>query len=190
MCYLRYHSHAACIEKILWVRYTQHAFKLPVKLHITLQDSSLFLYSTTVSRCSNEPSDCLLNTSQSECSGRSSCHGLKDTPSAGIISILLQCHTYSFISHTIAGMVSSALGRALSPASLSCAPRCGPPPHPLSPGNYTHLKPITTSKGAGTWKWSGVFPLVPCSMRLRCTYSHSQEIINNGKFISLQTNSI
>lgn len=82
----------------------------------------------------------------------SSCHGLKDTPSAGIISILLQCHTCSFIIHTIAGTVSIAPGRAPSPTSLSCAPRCGPLPHPLSAGNYTHLKPITTSKETGTGK--------------------------------------
>lgn len=116
-------------------------------------------------------------------------HGLKDNPSASIISILLQSHTCSFISRTIARMVSSAAGRAQSPTSLSCVPRCGPLPHPLSAGNYTHLKPITTSKGTGTGKRSGVFPLVPCSMPLCCTCFLSQEIINNGKFIRLSTNS-
>ena len=109
----------------------------------------LFTFSPS---CSNQPSDCYLNISQPHCSSSSSCHSLKDTASASIISILLQCHTCSFISHPIAGIVSIARRRALSPTSLSCAPRCGPLSHPLSAGNYTHLKPITTSKGTGTGK--------------------------------------
>lgn len=75
-----------------------HHFQLPIQLK-----SAVALIN---------PATAYLDAPQLQHLGSSSCHSPKDTASASIIGIPLQCHTCSFISHPIAGMVSSARGRA------------------------------------------------------------------------------
>lgn len=97
--------------------------------HLRRFQFAVFLYSAPVTSCSNQPSDCWVNISCLQQRGSSSCHGLRNTPSASIISALLQCRTCSFISHMIVGTVNAAAGRAPSPTSLSSTPRCGTLPY-------------------------------------------------------------
>lgn len=77
-------------------------------------------------------------------------------------------------------MASGAHGSAGSPRPYPAHPRVALSRW-LSAGNYTHLKSISTSKGSGGGKWSGVFPLVPRGVLL--SRSHSRGIIDNGNFI-------
>lgn len=178
----RHYSLALCIEKYSWVCCIQHASpEFRVATHNLKR--LLFIPSFISTSCSCHSSNCELDISQILCFGSSS--------SASIMSILLLVpHLLLYQPHDSKGWWAAPLGRASSASSLSCAPRCGPFAHSLSSGNYTHLKPITTSKRAGTGKWSRVFPLMPYSILLWCTCSYFQEIINNGKFIRLATNSI
>lgn len=132
----------------------------PAQPQITSQDSSSFPFQlqSPVPR----PSLLYLNISQHQCLGSSSLHGLE-------VCLYYQYPTsvpHMFLyqpSDSRDDEESQSPWENRSPTSLSCAPRCGPLPHPLSAGNYTHLKPITTSKGTGMRKRSGVFPLVPRS---------------------------
>lgn len=152
---LKYHSHAYHGQYIK-VFFTQQVLNYRLLQNHMLPDitqwAGRFPYLLSVRLALINPATVTSTYPSLIVQASSSCHSLKDTASASIISILLQCHTCSFISHPIAGIVSIARRRALSPTSLSCAPRCGPLSHPLSAGNYTHLKPITTSKGTGTGK--------------------------------------